>query len=174
MSRTDNLLCIDVEASSYPLPGSYPIEIAVAYVESGQCLTWLIQPRLRWLQHGYWDLEAERLHGITRGQLMAEGLPVEDVQWELTYAVAGYCCLSDAVTADTSWLSTLYDGWQPPLLIEPITNYLRPTDGPTGLAARERFLSAEAEAKRRYPKEHRAGPDARRWCEVLRILAGLA
>ena len=170
----DSLVVIDFEASSLPMPGSYPIEVAVAYVDSGATKSWLIRPIQGWLDRGIWDPRSEKLHGLSRERLLAEGRPIEDVQIELAETMEGLRALSDAVTADSYWLHVLYWFSEPPFDLERVADIIRPATRLTGVAARERFLAAEAEARRRYPREHRAEPDARRSVEVLRILMGLA
>lgn len=170
----DRTVVLDIEASAYALPGSYPLEVAVAYVASGESKSWLIRPTESWLSRGYWDPASEAVHGISRELLLADGRPVEQVQAELTEAVQGYRVLSDATSADGYWLDVLYELAEPPFALERIADYIRPATGLTGIAARERFVVAEAEARRRVPRRHRAEPDAKRWAEVLRILMRLA
>ncbi len=99
---------------------------------------------------------------------------MEDVQRELADAVKGRRVVSDAVTADTYWLGVLHELSPLPFRIERLADFLRPATGLAGMAAREKVVAAMEEARRRYPREHRAEPDARRWAETFRILMGLA
>jgi hypothetical protein len=164
---------IDVEASAYPLPGSFPIEVALAFVATGTVKSWLITPPEQWLTRGFWDPASESVHGISIEKLLSEGHAIEEVQMELAAAAVGHRVLSDAVGSDGYWLRALYGG-PPPFNVGNIYEVIRElTDD-----RRERGLQGAAEAERmaalRYPERHRAGPDARRWAELLRILMGFA
>ena len=167
------LAIIDLEASAFPLPGSYPVEVALAFVESGTVRSWLIRPTEQWLTRGFWDPASENVHGISVEKLLSEGHAIEEVQMELAAAAVGHRVFSDAVGSDGYWLRALYGG-PPPFNVGNIYEVIRTlTDD-----RRDRGLQGAAEAERmaafRYPERHRAGPDARRWAELLRILMGLA
>jgi hypothetical protein len=175
------IVVIDLEASSFPRPGSYPIEVGVAFVATGASQAWLIRPPERWLEHGFWDPVAEELHGITLDMLLREGRSLEEVRAELTDAVAGHVVASDATTADGFWLWMLYHR-TPPFALENVLELalrhgglaLRHSGKPPTDAWRAAVNNAYNLAHDRIPHEHRAEPDARRWAEVLRILMGLA
>ncbi len=167
------LAIIDVEASAFPLPGSFPIEVALAFVATGAVKSWLIAPPQQWLTRGFWDPASEGFHGLSMEKLLSEGHAIEEVQMELAAAAVGHRVFSDAVGSDGYWLGALYGG-PPPFNVGNIYEVIRElTDD-----RRERGLQGAAEAERmaalRYPERHRAGPDARRWAELLRILMGLA
>jgi hypothetical protein len=167
------VVILDIEASSLPMPGSYPIEVGIAYVETGASRSWLIRPPQPWLERGVWDPASEKVHGIPRGLLLAEGRPLEGVRNELTQAVAGHAVFSDAVTADGFWLWTLYGG-TPPFILERLGDFIRQLTAPLGTGARDAVINACNAAHDRFPQHHRAEPDARRWAEVIRVLASLA
>jgi len=61
---------IDVEASGLQ-SGSYPVEVGIAFA-NGERLSMLIQPEPEWV---HWDLQAQRLHGISRRTLSQYGKP---------------------------------------------------------------------------------------------------
>jgi len=166
------IACLDFEASAYPVPGSYPIEVALAYVETGAVRSWLICPSDQWLEHGYWDPSAERAHRISLEALLADGRPIEPVKAELAEAAAGHQVVSDSVGSDGYWLRTLYDG-SPPFELESVDEALRQVASWRGSAARTAILESTSVAWDRYKQHHRAGPDARRWAEAFRILKGL-
>lgn len=169
---------LDVEASGLG-KRSFPIEVGVAYTATGEVRSWLIRPHPAW--DGWeWSDEAEHLHGISRSLLDAEGLPAEDVAAALAEAVQGHTVLSDS-SLDDGWVAKLYraTGREPPFGIEgfgPVVDVLAgglPT--PLGGRPPQAVVDAMAEAERRFPEgRHRAGPDARRLAEVIRILGGLA
>ena len=98
------IITIDFEASCLPQRGpSYPIEVGIA--GDGGSSAWLIQPHASWL--GWqWSGEAERLHGITLGQLQREGQPVEVVAHALRAALVGHRAVADS-GFDNYWMKTL-------------------------------------------------------------------
>ena len=164
---------LDVEASSFPMPGSYPIEVGIAFVETGASRAWLIRPPQLWLEHGIWDPASEKVHGIPRDLLLAEGRPLEEVRNELAHAVAGHAVYSDATSADGFWLWVLYGG-KPPFVLERLGDLIRQLTESLGTGARDAVINACNAAHDRFPQQHRAEPDARRWAEVVRVLKGLA
>ena len=172
---------IDFEASCYPMPGSFPIEVALAFVQTGEVRSWLIRPSPVWLQRGVWEKSAEAVHGLTLDKLKAEGLTVERVISELAEAAKGHAVVSDAAGSDAFWLEQLAfaAAWAPPFQVEPIMDLLR-----QAVAAEHPDLPLQARdvevekalrtAMGRYPEVHRAAPDARRLAEALRILTHLS
>jgi hypothetical protein len=170
------IAALDFEASSLPGPGSYPIEVGIAFAADGATRSWLIRPELGWAAVGIWDPAAERLHGLTRDTLKRDGQPVEEVTVELAAAVAGHAVVSDAATADGYWLQMLYaaTGRKPPFRIAPLAPLLKDIIAATGDAAAGDIERAAALALQRFPERHRAGPDARRLAEIIRILTEAA
>ena len=95
---------LDFEASGLGR-GSYPIE--VGYVLSdGRSGCQLIRPEPEWQA---WDPAAERLHGISRAQLLRHGRPAREVARQLNGELRGEILYSDAWGSDLSWLSLLFD-----------------------------------------------------------------
>jgi hypothetical protein len=168
------LLCLDFEASGID-PRSYPIEVAIANVATGDTREWLIAPPPAWLETGMWEAEAEAVHRITRAEIIAQGRNVGEVAAELTAHTRGATVLSDAPSFDTKWLHDLYraTGAEPPFILrdfhqfawhEAVRRLRRPDIA---------IVKAEAEAYALFPQQHRAGPDARRNAEMLRQIQGL-
>lgn len=182
MPMADNLgtkgpvAVLDFEASSL-LRGSYPIEVAVAFADTGLVASWLIVPTGTWAARGIWSPEAERVHGISRGDLAAGGHPVSEVCAALEACVLGYHVLSDATGLDGNWLRTLYaaDGRVPPFSLASFWEEAQNLSGIgwpglAGVVPNPEVDRALEIARQRYPVEHRAGDDARRLAEALRIL----
>ena len=94
---------IDFEASG--LDNSHPIEFAFV-LPDGTSQSYLIRPEHEWT---HWDDEAERIHGITRGQLFAEGRPAADVAHRAAAILgeSGTIVVSDAPAWDSAWLGVL-------------------------------------------------------------------
>lgn len=169
MAVRNDIVCADVEASSLPIIGSYPIELAVADLD-GITKSWLIRPTDAWASSGLWDATSARVHGISYEQLVAEGLPPEQVADEFTAAIGGRRALSDAAPSDRFWLGRLYDAVgrdAPP--IEPVELLLQ--ERAPGVEGAHRIAQAKEFAFRCFPREHRAAEDAGRLIEVIRILS---
>lgn len=170
------IVTLDFEASSLPEPGSFPIEVGVAFVDSGDIRSWLIRPEPHWNSDGRWDSSAQRLHGIDRARLSDEGQPVVEVVRKLTDAVQGRTVVSDYPPADSFWLEALYGsaGQKPPFRIGGLTRLLEKLTAASGKQGYGQIDEAMKLARQRFPLEHRAGPDARRVAEIIRIVAGKA
>jgi hypothetical protein len=95
---------LDVEASSLS-DDSYPIEIGWVD-ESGQGESYLIRPELSWTD---WSADAERVHGISRDQLLSEGRPAAWVAERAAQVLArdSVRAVSDAPVIDGRWLARL-------------------------------------------------------------------
>jgi len=100
----NNINIIDIEASGLGFD-SYPIEVAV--LVEGKSKSWLIKPEPKWK---HWDIAAENLHGITRGQLDADGLPAYEVADKLIKFIeeSNGVLYSDAAYWDADWMDTLF------------------------------------------------------------------
>ncbi len=173
---------LDFEASA--LQFGYPIEVGVAFPDAGTCWSWLIAPTEDWRRHWRWDPASAAIHGISLDDCVAHGLPPADVCARLDEILAGHSVLSDSVSMDGLWAGALYSaiGRQPSNRLEPYWEFValltgddaamltllghKPDGGPL-----ERAIAA---ADRRFPTRHRAGDDAARLAEVLRVLGGLA
>jgi hypothetical protein len=173
MRAKDRIVVVDCEATCFPyVEGSYPIEIGIADVDEGTVRSWLVRPDGAWLADLNWDPAAENVHGISRDRLDAEGLPREQVAREVLEAVDGRLVLSDYPEFEMFWLSRLvgrrfpygiHNAWK---VAEQVAG-----GGRIGSAAASLAL---AKAKQRFPVEHRAGDDAMRMAETIRIISGLA
>jgi integrase len=171
-STLQQLATLDFEASCLPSAGSFPIEVGIAFVATGRSRSWLIRPEPRWVQSGIWDPAAEQLHGITCERLTRYGVPVRVVARELAEAVAGLTVVSDFPPGDFFWLQLLYEHTEqkPPIWLERALPALEKTTGPLALNA-QTLRHANRLALKRFPQTHRAGPDARRLAEFIRVLA---
>lgn len=172
---TDNLLrpiaCLDFEASCLPTPAheSFPIEVGVAFVDTGEIRSWLIRPTAEWLQIGYWDPASERVHGISLEILQRDGQGVEVVRRELASAVDGHVVVSDNRWYEQTWAEILYDG-TPPFRVENHGAVLH-ARAPLPIAAfKDALRDAEQAALVHCPKQHRAGSDAHWLAEACRLL----
>lgn len=103
MKRLHLPAILDIEASGFG-KGSYPIEVGIA-TETGVSQSWLILPEADWT---HWKDEAEQLHGISRDQLMAEGVAVKIVAEELNQRYEGQTLYSDGWGFDSGWLGLLF------------------------------------------------------------------
>lgn len=96
------IVFLDFEASSLAR-NSYPIEVAWVF-EDGRSRTCLIRPADNWTD---WSSEAERIHGIGRDILLAEGVSVEVLAAEMVETLSGHDLYASAPSWDGKWLSTL-------------------------------------------------------------------
>lgn len=94
---------LDFEASGFGFD-SYPIEVGVV-LSSGRCYCSLIYPAPEW-QH--WDLQAEKIHSISRDKLFTYGKPINVIAYELNQFLAEQTVYSDGWVVDKPWLSKLY------------------------------------------------------------------
>jgi DNA polymerase III epsilon subunit-like protein len=94
---------IDFEASSLNLLESYPIEAGICLPDS-TTHSWLIKPHVLWRN---WADSAEKIHGISREQLMEEGIEISEVADKLNSLLKGdvFC---DAWTFDSFWQHRLF------------------------------------------------------------------
>ena len=96
---------LDFEASSLA-SASYPIEVAWS-LPDGVIESHLISPAgiERWTD---WSTQAERLHGISRAQLLAEGKAPAWICRRLNEQLAGQTVYTDAPDYDRAWLDELF------------------------------------------------------------------
>ena len=96
---------LDFEASSLA-SASYPIEVAWS-LPDGAIESHLISPASidRWTD---WSAQAERLHGISRAQLLAEGQSPVWICRRLNEQLAGQIVYTDAPDYDGAWLDELF------------------------------------------------------------------
>lgn len=145
-------ITLDVEASGFGR-GSYPIEIGLCYPD-GSTAGYLITPARDWT---HWDPEAEKVHGIARERLLAEGRPVLEVAAILNAQLAGNRVYSDAWSFDTSWVARLFDaaGFSQHFRIDTVRNLLDEDALHCWQQARDEMLAEHG------PQQHRAALDAR-------------
>ena len=89
---------IDLEASGFGR-GSYPIEVGFA-LEDRVVHSFLIKPAPTWL---HWSSDAEKIHGISRDQLLEQGLTPREVALRMNELLRGKILYSDAWSFDSSW-----------------------------------------------------------------------
>lgn len=169
----DNVLCLDFEASALG-PGSYPIEVAVADCASGECRSWLIKPTPDWISSGMWSEASAAIHKIPFSDLSEHGQPAEQVATELTSCCIGKTALCDGGAHDWRWLVTLYAtlGQRPPFQLSDHRAFAWDLARRSGRRPELAVERSEWEALSRLPTMHRAGPDAHRLAESLRLIAG--
>ena len=94
---------IDFEASSLDLIASYPIEVGIC-MPDGTLHSWLISPHVLWQD---WSESAEKIHGISREALEADGVGIDEVARALNKLLPEqvFC---DAWTFDSFWLHRLF------------------------------------------------------------------
>lgn len=165
-----HVMCIDFEASGLAT-NCYPIEIALADVETKKVSTWLIQPTPEWLRHGLWTIEAEEIHGLSLDYLCANGIPAAEITKQITYACDSCQVLSDNPFYDNKWLNDLYTSTGadcPPMILQDFYSFARriTRDANCEIA----LAQAKAAAWTRFPIMHRAAEDAQRNAEILRYL----
>jgi len=115
----NDIAIIDLEASGLHFD-SYPIEVAVRVKDITK--SWLIRPETNWT---HWCKTAESLHGITRNELIANGLTTLQVAKELNDFLSQTDGLiySDAAQWDSDWINTLYHSANEPQLFHILSLY---------------------------------------------------
>lgn len=162
------IIAIDFEASCLPRHGrSYPIEVGIA--GEGIERSWIIAPHRDWAEWS-WTAEAQALHGLTREQVVRDGLPPAQVLAELIDAIGGRRVVADS-RLDQYWLDTLAAaaGAPTPFTIDHAATLFdeQGVDAP-------RISAAVAFADLQGAIRHRAMGDARWLSALLRHLAGSA
>ena len=105
MNSLPNLIFLDIEASSLG-PDSYPIEVAWTCTD-GPSDNFLIEPALDWSD---WDTFAElTVHRVSKAELSARGISVEQAARRLNRSVQGRMVLVDSLNWDGFWLERLFD-----------------------------------------------------------------
>lgn len=94
---------VDIEASGIS-PDSYPIEVGVV-MQDGRRYSSLIKPMRHW-QH--WCPDAEAIHGISREQLMDEGVDPEIVCQQINDLCSAQVLYSDCWIHDEQWIKRLF------------------------------------------------------------------
>ena len=153
---------LDFEASS--LSGrSYPIEVAWS-IPDGSIESYLISPAgiEGWTD---WDLAAEKVHGISRQVLAADGKAPYFVCDRMIDQLAGKKIYTDAPRFDGAWLARLFSACgraKSGLILYSVDDLLVELICP-GLAGRTQGLIKigilKQEARRQNPRRHRAAWD---------------
>ena len=99
------MLAIIEVASSGLGPDSYPIAVAWQLLRGGPEQHVLIRPAEGWRG---WQRDAEKIHKLTRQQLIEQGRPVEEVAAALTRDLGQAKIFSDTVGLDQAWLDLLF------------------------------------------------------------------
>jgi hypothetical protein len=164
---------LDFEASSLA-SASYPIEVAWS-LPDGSIESHLISPAgiERWND---WSAQAERLHGISRAQLVAEGQSPAWVCRRLNERLAGRVVYTDAPEYDRTWLDELFAacwGGAPSFVLasadELLLEMLAPRFPKRADAVRE-LVAIKDEVRRRLPQRHRARWDVEYLVELCDYL----
>jgi hypothetical protein len=147
---------LDIEASGLGNT-SYPIE--VAWSDSRATVhTYLIRPDENWTS---WDMEAERIHGISRDELHDRGLSPAEVCQRIRTSISGVTAYSDAPELERFWMNRLFqagEGGNSPILVLGVSQIpeIRTICYERGLYNRLKEQAIEAEGK-----IHRAASDVR-------------
>jgi len=158
--NVEDIRFLDFEASSLG-PESWPIEIGIAWIESGRIRSWssLIRPAPHWGMEG-WDEVSARIHGISRATL--EGAPTAaDVARMAAEILEGRHVVSDSPGFETRWASRLF------ATIARSAPVFRHFDEVAAASCRGCALDDLYEGLRRLPVPHRAGPDAIRLAKAF-------
>lgn len=166
---------LDIEASSLA-SASYPIEIAWSWPD-GVIESHLISPAgiERWTD---WSAQAERLHGISRARLLAEGQAPSWVYRRLNEQLSGRVVYTDAPDYDRAWLEELFSAcWAgtPSFTLasadDLLVGMLVPRCASREEALRE-LAALKDEVRRRLPGRHRAEWDVEFLVALWQIMDG--
>src|SRR5262249_27143798 len=150
---------LDFEASSLS-SRSYPIEVAWSN-QDGSIESHLISPAGidSWID---WDPEAEKVHGISRPELIEHGQSPQIVCDRISDQLSGKTVYTDAPSFDGRWLSTLFSACgrgTPPVKLAHIDDLLVRMICPD-LAGRTQGLITigvlKQESRNQSPRRHRA------------------
>jgi hypothetical protein len=165
---------LDFEASSLSRE-SFPIEVAWS-LEDGSIESYLISPEgiPTWSD---WSRESEKIHGLTRNRLLAEGSPPLLVRLRLEEFLRGKVVYTDAPDFDGQWMTALFAATGDAVqrfelrdseeLFLSMLGTLTP-DRPTALIE---LKAIKATARKNHPLRHRAAWDVEYLMEVWRLSA---
>ncbi len=164
------LYTLDFEASSLDRR-SYPIEIGICRwsAPDAPLRVWssLIHPHASWKAFGYWSESAQRIHGITTDDLVAERRSPSLIVRSIHLLVGGHACFCDGGRYDQVWARKLNNVADLQLRLRLGNWHLLMSElAPEGYKAAAEWLD-----NNRAP--HRAGPDAERLMRALSIGLGL-
>lgn len=185
MVPLEQIALIDCEASSLKR-SSYPVEVGWCLADTGRAGSRLIRPAENWTD---WDIAAQAVHGISRTEVVTNGLPPAVVAKELLEATSGRTLFADSST-DQLWISRLFDAASMPApTVEPFDKLLDSIARPEPERRADEWLARELQkaelqgavidsafnaARTLAPKTHRAGPDAYHLYVVLHQVLLLA
>lgn len=162
-----HLIFIDFEASSLG-PGSWPIEVGLAWIVDGAVETWssLIRPEPYW-DDSAWSAEAARIHRIERAELDIAPRAA-DIADRLLDRIEARHIVSDS-GHDRFWAEVLLETVDqlPPPFVTIDTVISAACDGDPGIIERVGTLLQTT------PRPHRAGPDAARLAEAIMLATRL-
>jgi hypothetical protein len=164
MTGDTDPIFIDFEASSlsgssYPIEvawGSGPEDVHSCLISPAQCHDCID-----------WDDDSEFLHGLTRRQVLEQGVPMDKVCDLLTDALNGRQVYSDANGYDNFWLEKLFHAagkGRPGFRIRHVDELLCERLAPFMVHRRELVEAIEElhkAARDKVPRRHRAGWDVR-------------
>ncbi|MCQ0091620.1 hypothetical protein [Roseovarius sp. M141] len=147
---------LDFEASSLA-PDSWPIEVGLSWLESGNVQTWssLIQPAPSWSLSA-WSVQSAAVHGIAL-EVLQDAPSASAVVDDLFERLEEKVLVSDAPEFEARWLSRLLHAGEY-FPVPEIQDYHHVSFAQfSGLA-----LDMLYETLERHPPPHRAGPDSAR------------
>ncbi|HKV38252.1 MAG TPA: hypothetical protein VJX67_03500 [Blastocatellia bacterium] len=165
---------LDFEASSLS-DRSYPIEVAWS-MEDGSIESHLISPATI-LEWDDWDPEAEKVHRLSRVEIVRNGERPTWVSARMNERLSGKTVYTDAPAFDGFWLSRLFTGsggGEPGFDLANAENLIVQAiaicDGIAVRAeARVRIEAMKLEARRRCPGRHRAAWDVQYLVELWKL-----
>lgn len=164
---------LDFEASSLS-PDSFPIEVAWN-LEDESIESHLISPEgiAAWTD---WNSESERVHGISREQLLAHGRPPSFVCDRMNRQLTGKIVYTDAPLFDGMWLAKLFAvcNRQPAFELRHVDELLVQMVCPE-IAGRAwglmKIVALKQEARKQCPRRHRAAWDVEYLVQLWRLAA---
>ncbi|HXG68392.1 MAG TPA: hypothetical protein VNO70_25075 [Blastocatellia bacterium] len=163
---------LDFEASSLS-SASYPIEVAWN-LEDGSIEDYLISPQhvQTWTD---WDPEAEKVHGISREELLLHGKPPSFICARMNQQLTGKVVYTDAPLFDGAWLSRLFSACgdrKPGFELRHIDELLVKMICPEIAGRTYGLIKIDAlkqEARRQKPRQHRAAWDVEYLIQLWRL-----
>jgi hypothetical protein len=153
---------LDFEASSLS-DKSYPIEVAWS-ASGGSIESYLISPAgiEKWTD---WDPASEKVHGISRSDLVAHGLDPRVVCDRMSDQLSGKTMYTDAPRLDGAWLASLFSASgreKPGFELRHIDDLIVQMICPDLAGRTQGLIKIEIlkqEARRQNPRRHRAAWD---------------
>lgn len=170
----EEFVFLDIEASGLHQE-SYPIQIGYAWPTMDlRRKAFLIRPIDDWT---FWSTESEAVHGISRQQLLDEGISVHDAIDEMEGDLAGKRVCSDVPEWDGFWLTRLYRAADRVRTkgLEGVENaysaaIMEAEGSPTQVSVLKLYNDCERWATQLYPHTHKADEDAQQHAAMARAL----